>query len=170
VAITVSEPPSAILRAAGSGRRDVLERVDEHDGVAAAGRDAAALLDRLLHDLRLRVGRGGEAHAAALPQLLGPDAREHHRDIDALERAERLGEAAQRLGLAGARRAGDHHTRALAERRQPLDRLHGRVLGPELEALARERHRQVLEAGALGDLVGRAAVDRVDADQRREAL
>jgi hypothetical protein len=33
------------------------------------------------------------------------------------------------------------------------------------EALGREGDGQVLEARALGDLVGRAAVDRVDADQ-----
>src|SRR5215217_8610421 len=37
-------------------------------------------------------------------------------------------------------------------------------------SLVRERGGQVLEARALGDLVGRAAVDGVDADQRREAL
>ena len=58
--MTVSDPPPARLRPAASARRaaaagEVLEAVDQHDGVAPAGGDAAADLDRLLDGLRLRV-------------------------------------------------------------------------------------------------------------------
>src|SRR5947207_2092553 len=60
--------------------------------------------------------------------------------------------------------------RAAAERRQPLDRAQGRVLGEQGETLGREAGGQVVEVGALGDLVGRTAVDRVDADERGVAL
>ena len=107
VAITVSEPPSTMLRAAASARRAAaarqrLERVDEHDGVAAAGGHAAALLDRLLDGLRLGVGRraerqrGGRLHARHSRDLLGPDAGEH----DARPRAPRGRPARRRAGAA----------------------------------------------------------------------
>ena len=181
VAMTVSEPPSAMLRAAAERaprevRRDVLERVDHDDGVAAAGRDAAALLDRLLDGLRLRVGRAGERDGrdrrglGPVAGLLGPHAGEHDEQLQPLAARERLDDAARQLALAGARAAADQHARALAERRQPLDGLERHVVGAERQALGRPGGRQVLELRALGDLVGRAAVDRVDADERREAL
>ena len=143
--------------------------------VFAAGRHAAALLDRLVDGLRLRVGGGGEGERRSrldrgLAHLLRPHADQHQRQLQSFLRGQRAGQPSQRLALAGARRARDHDARPAAERRQPLDRLHGRVLGAELEALAREDGGEVLEARALGDLVGRAAVDGVDADQRREPL
>src|SRR5262249_33430629 len=79
-------------------------------------------------------------------------------------------EATQRLALAGVRSARDRHARAAADRGQELDDADGLVLDAEREALGREGRRQLVEADALGDLVGRAAVDRVDAHERREAL
>ena len=130
-------------------RRDVLERVDQHDRVAAAGGDAPARLDRALDRLRLGVGRDAEAElddrlrVAGLPvaDLLRAHAGEDDEALEILVAAERAGEAAQRLGLAGARAAGDDDARAAAERRQPLDRLQRRVLVVERDALARPARR-----------------------------
>ena len=55
VAMTVSEPPSAMLRAAASARRAARgcsgQRVDQDDGVAAARGDALGGLDRALDRL-----------------------------------------------------------------------------------------------------------------------
>ena len=47
VAITVSDPPSTMLRAAASalraiGRLQAIERVDQHDGMGAAGGQPAS--------------------------------------------------------------------------------------------------------------------------------
>ena len=82
-----------------------------------------------------------------LGDLLGAHAGEHDAHLEPLAAGQRGGDprAAPR-SCRRARAAGDHHARALAERRQPLDRLDGRVLGAELEALGRERGGQVLEA------------------------
>ena len=142
VAITVSEPPPARLRPAASARRaaaagQVLEAVDQHDGVAAAGGDAAAGLDRLLDGLRLRVDRRRERQRRArrdreVGDLLRAHAGQHGADLEPRTRRQRAGEPPQRLALARARRAGDDDARALAERRQPLDRVDRRVLGAEL--------------------------------------
>ena len=96
--------------------------------------------------------------------------RRARRSLEVLLAGERAGEAAQRLGLAGPRAADDRDARAAAERREPLDRLQREVVGVQRDALGRVAARQVVVLRALGDLVGRAAVDRVDADERRVAL
>ena len=92
-------------------------------------------------------------------------------ELEALDARERGGEAAQRLGLARERAAGDGHARAAADRRQPLDGLEGRVVGAELQALRREGARAARRSGvpSATSSAGRA-VDRVDADERRVAL
>ena len=114
--------------------------------------------------------RPARSHRRATPRLLRADGRQDHVDLEALDALHGARQALQGLGLAGVRGAGDRDARALADRGQPLDRLERRVVGPEREALGRQRARQVVEVRALGDLVGRAAVDRVDPDQRRVAL
>ncbi len=170
-----------MLRAADSARRaaaggEPLERVDHDHGVAAAGRDAAPLLDRLLDRLRLRVGRAGERddgdrrELAPVAGLLRAHAGQHDQQLQAVAARECLGDRPRQLRLARPRRAADQHARALAERRQPLDGLERHVLGVERQALGRPGHRELVELGALGHLLGRAAVDRVDAHERGEAL
>jgi len=83
----------------------MLERVDQDDRVAAAGRDPARLVDHQLDRVVLGVGRGGEARRggrlgpAADPfgDLLRADAGERHEQLDLLMRSQRTGEPAQRL-------------------------------------------------------------------------
>jgi hypothetical protein len=111
-------------RATRDRRGDVLERVNDHDGVGAAGGDPAGLLDRLLDGLALSVGGrrrsspSGGGGGAALPvrDLLGTHAGEHDAQLDAALLGERGGDAAQRLALARAGRADERDARALAER------------------------------------------------------
>ena len=77
---------------------------------------------------------------------------------------------AERVGLTGPGAARDRHPRAATERRQPLDRRAGRILGAEPEPLGRERRREIVEATAVGEIGGRFAVDRIDPKEGREAL
>src|SRR6185312_12354471 len=80
-------------------------------------------------------------------------------------------DAPQRLGLARQRPARDRHARAATERREPLDGAQRRVLAAvERDALGRPRAGQLVERRALGDLLDRGAVDRLDTDERRVAL
>ena len=183
VAITVSEPPSTMLRADASALRamcglQAVERVDQHDRIGAARGEPPGLIDDRLDRRR----PAASSEAAKLSAAAGARLPLAHSEISsgrtpasttwtaALALGQRARELPERLGLARARRTDDHHPRALAERRQPLDRLQRRVLGPEREPLARERGRQIVEADAVGELRRGPAVDRLDPDQRRESL
>ena len=165
-------------RAPGGLRRQVLERVDHHDGVAAAGGHAAPLLDRLLDGLRLRVGRRGERQRG---DRRGPGLGQSPTSSGRTPASTTSSSRPSRPASAPASRAPARSCRPAAApamtTREPLPNgvSHSTafsvdVLGAEREALGRPGDRQILEARALGDLVGRAAVDGVDADQRREAL
>ena len=142
VAITVSEPPPARLRPAASARR----------AAPPAGTRSRRSARRRRRRGRRRGGRSrpparrpaparptDAAKLSAAPGATGKSAissgrtpASTARDLEPRRRRQRAGEPAQRLALARARRAGDDHARALAERRQPLDRLDRRVLGAEL--------------------------------------
>ncbi len=176
----MSDPPPARLRPAARARRAALgeryskpsisttaspPRAATRRPVSTACSIAWAWASEDAAKLRTPLGVTGQSATSS-----GRTPASTSADLEAGDRAQRAREAPQRLRLAGARRAGDDHARALAERREPLDRADGRVLGAERDAIGRPGDRQVLEAGALGDLLGRAAVDGVDADQRREAL
>ena len=88
-----------------------VEGVDEHDGVAAAGGDAAGLLDGVLDRLacgvgatpRTQRGRRLERVRASSPRSPRAARRRARRDVDALAAPAAPREPAQRLGLAGAR-------------------------------------------------------------------
>ena len=115
-------------------------------------------------------GRGGQRSGLPLGGLLRAHAGEHEAELEPFDAGQRRGEAAQGLRLARQRSAGDGHTRAAADRGQPLDRLQRRVLGVELQAHRRVGARQLVVGRALGDLLGRRAVDGVHAHERRVAL
>ena len=182
VAITVSEPPSAMLRAAASAVRaacggtysSVSTTTTASPPRAATRRPcstACSTACACASGEAANVTRGDRRGLGPVGDLLRADAGEHDEQLEAL--AARRAPRRCRARARSCRRAGApaiDDARALAERRQPLDRLERHVLGVEREPLGRPRGRQVLELRALGDLVGRAAVDRVDADERREPL
>ncbi len=113
VAITVSDPPSTMFRAAArrlAGRLGVhpVERVDQHDGVGTAGGNPPRLVDHQLDRVVLGIGGRREAHCrggsetglAPHPDLLGPDSRQRDRYLELLLAGEHGGQASQRLTLA----------------------------------------------------------------------
>ena len=169
-----AEPSS--LRAAPGGIP--VERVDQHDRVSAARRQSPRLVDRALDGLGLGVRGDGEADRRdrldrPCPQSVISSGRTPARTSESWMSSCSASVAASRRSasvLPARARSGDRHPRSAAERRQPLDRLDRRIVGAEPETLARERGREILEARAVGDLLGGTAVDRVDPDHRREPL
>ena len=182
-AMTVSEPPSAMLRAAASARRATAGETYSSESMITTASAPRAATRRACSTACSTAWPCASAEAAKVTAAAGTAGPLCHSGTSSGRTPEsttvsstppllgqRRGDAAQRLALAGARGADDGDARALAERREPLDRLDGRVVAAELEPLGREGDGQVVEAGALGDLVGGLAVDGVDADERREAL
>ncbi len=155
-----------------------IEGVDQHDGVGAARCQPPRLVDDQLDGVVLRFGGRREAHDGArlhgtvspIAEFLRPDARECGEHGHPVLGGEDLGELAQQVRLAGPGAAADRHARATAKRSQELNSLQRRVVGAEFEALARKLNGQIVEASAIGQLLGGATVDRVDAHQRRETL
>ncbi len=119
---------------------------------------------------KLSAATGRGRRLLPLGDLLRPGAGQHDADLEALAVLQRLEQPSQRLGLARRPGPDDRRPRALAQRREPLDRLERRVLGAQRQPLAGPGHGEVLVAGAVRDGVGGRAVDRVDPDQRRIAL
>ena len=178
--MTVSEPPLLRLRPAASARRAAPAGRYSKPSISSTASPPRAATRRPVSTACSTAWACASLDAAKLSAALGATgnsrdllrahAGQHRAHLEARDGRQRAREPPQRLALAGARRARDDHARALAERRQPLDRADRQVLGAQRDALVRPRDRQVLEARALGDLLGRAAVDGLDADQRREAL
>ena len=85
---------------------------------------------------------------------------------------DRLGNALQQHGLAGAGRRDDQASLPLAERGHQVHHAGREVLGFgfELDALERVQRCEVLEEQLLARLVGRLEVDRLDLDQGEVAL
>ena len=132
----------------------------------------------MFHGLALEVRGGREVERSGRRDgplapggdLLGTDAAQYEHHLQSLPPGECAEQAPQSLGLAGAGRPDDRHTRAAADRGEPFDRLQRGVIGVELEALAGVGGGEVLVAGALRHGIRGGAVDRVHARQRGVAL
>ena len=181
--MTVSDPPSTMARAAASARRATAGAMPSRVSTRTTAWPPRAAMRWAVSTARSSAwpcasapaasvsdGRGLDRAGLPVGGLLRAHAGEHEAELEALDAGQRGGQAAQRLGLARQRAAGDDHARAAADRRQPLDRLQRRVVGAELQAHRREGARQLVVGRALGDLLGRRAVDGVDAHERRVAL
>ena len=183
VAITVSEPPSTMLRAAASALRaaywvEAVERVDQDDGVGAAGRDPAGLIDDQLDDVVLGVGGGREAdgggrrsRVAPLGDLLGADAGEHDGQLE-LARRQRASEPGGGASPS-CRTARDRRSSRASRGRTGSAARSPRVSDPpsrtrsgSLGNAAGRSSKRALSASSIGG----AIVDRVDPDQRGEPL
>ena len=168
----------AALRAAV--RVQAVERVDQDDRVRRRARRAGGPGRRSrstawpcasAEAARLDRGRRARVSCGPLGDLLGADAGEHERAAAAPPAPASALASRRSASVLPARGAPTIVTREpLPNGVRPLDRLDRRVLGAEPEALGRERGRQILEAHAVGDLLGGRAVDRVDPDHRREPL
>src|SRR4051812_30923052 len=183
-AITVSEPPSAMARAAASARRAAGPASGSSESMSSTAWPPRAAMRLAISTARsiawtcasLPAPAWADATGSTRPSapplapLLRAHAGERDAELELLASGERAGDAPQRLALAGERAAGDRDPRAASERRQPLDRAQRRVVGVERDALRRPRARQLVERRALRDLLRRLAVDRLDAHERRVAL
>ena len=131
--------------------------------------DRLGLMVRALAELG--DGDGFDLRGLPVGELLGARPGEHDAELDALLGGQLDRQQAQRRAAARAGPAGDGDARAAADRRVVGD------LAPSVASLAfssngarRERGAKVGVAGAVGNLLGGGAVDRLHAHERGVAL
>ena len=161
--------------------REPRNRVEKHDHIASALDEPLRFFEHDLGYLDVSLGLlvegGGDdlARDVALEvgHLLGPLVDEQDEEVDVgVVLGDRVGDLLEEDGLARLRLRHDEPALPLPDRAEevhdPRRVLVGR--GFEGERLLGEERREVVEVDTVGDGVGLAVVDGVDADEREEAL